>query len=276
MATFYSLVQGVRERLTPILKDNKCVETGLLTPDEFVTAGDQLVHTFPSWAWGVIEDESHVRSILPKDKQFLVTRSVSCPQRIWEGTNEMLINDVDGGEWTSADTKRRKEMAEYDIEDMNAIRNNNNNTINEAEQEIWDVQADEDEDMLIVDERSIRNMQRYYDIYLTYDMFYRTPRMWLMGYDEHGNPLTFNEIKQDIAAEQADKTITMESFPHKNISMPTIHPCKHSQVMKKMFAMDIGDSNDRAVRFYVPIFLKFMASIMPYIHYDNTMSISKQ
>ena len=139
----------------------------------------------------------------------------------------------------------------------------------------WGVGVDEDEDMFIVDEDTVKNTQRYYDVYLTYDIYYRTPRMWLMGYDEYGNPLSFHDVKQDISSDQADKTITVESFPHKNITMPTVHPCRHSHVMKKMFALDINGDNDRAVRFYIPIFLKFMASVMPYIYYDNTMSIKK-
>lgn len=39
---------------------------------------------------------------------------------------------------------------------------------------------------------------------------------------------------QDISAEHAGKTITMEIHPHLGVTMTSIHPCKHAPVMKKM------------------------------------------
>lgn len=32
--------------------------------------------------------------------------------------------------------------------------------------------------------------QRAYDISITYDKYYQTPRVWLFGYNEHRQPLT--------------------------------------------------------------------------------------
>lgn len=31
---------------------------------------------------------------------------------------------------------------------------------------------------------------RIYDLSITYDTYYQTPRLWLTGYDEYSNPLT--------------------------------------------------------------------------------------
>lgn len=46
---------------------------------------------------------------------------------------------------------------------------------------------------------------RTYDISIVYDKYYRTPRVYLFGYDEHRQPLTTDQIMQDISADHANK-----------------------------------------------------------------------
>ena len=53
----------------------------MLTPEEFVAAGDQLVHRCPTWSWAG-GDPARRRPYLPADKQFLVTRGVPCRSRV--------------------------------------------------------------------------------------------------------------------------------------------------------------------------------------------------
>ena len=60
---------------------SKFIEKGILIPQEFVTAGDQLVHTCPTWEWKPAIDARHKRSELPEDKQYLYTR-VPCSKRV--------------------------------------------------------------------------------------------------------------------------------------------------------------------------------------------------
>jgi len=51
-----------------------------VTPNEFVIAGDHLVHTCPTWEWAC-GDECKTKSYLPKNKQYLITRNVPCVRR---------------------------------------------------------------------------------------------------------------------------------------------------------------------------------------------------
>ena len=70
--------------LTPMvgtLKETKFLEKGVLTPEEFVIAGDNLVHKCATWQW-VGGDVKNADNRFPADKQFLITRQVSCMKRI--------------------------------------------------------------------------------------------------------------------------------------------------------------------------------------------------
>jgi len=163
---------------------------------------------------------------------------------------------------------------------------------------------------------------RTYDVMITYDKYYQTPRIWLLGYDESGNPLTPSQVFQDVSAEHAYKTVTIEPFPHSTtLTATSVHPCKHASVMKKVIdRMNAGiteeqkrmglaakekdsksgkkwlggmvrkvtggsggespssgaetpasdDADGMRVDFYLVVFLKFIASIVPTIEVDST------
>lgn len=55
----------------------------------------------------------------------------------------------------------------------------------------------------------------------------------LRANDQHKKPLTVKEIFQDVPADHAFKTMTMEAFPHSGTQLASVHPCKHASVMKK-------------------------------------------
>jgi ubiquitin-like-conjugating enzyme ATG3 len=72
-------------------------------------------------------------------------------------------------------------------------------------------------------------------MYIIYDEYYYTPRMFFSATDFGGKPVENERIKEDIQKEYLDKTLTMEPFNFiESISMPTVHPCKHAAVLKSM------------------------------------------
>jgi ubiquitin-like-conjugating enzyme ATG3 len=59
--------------------------------------------------------------------------------------------------------------------------------------------------------------------------------MFFSAIDYYGKPVSNEDIKQDIQKEYLDKTLTVENFPFiENTRMPTVHPCKHANVLKSM------------------------------------------
>ena len=53
----------------------------MLTPEEYVRAGDHLVKTCPNWQWAT-GDPSKRKPYLPPGKQFLTTRGVPSYRRV--------------------------------------------------------------------------------------------------------------------------------------------------------------------------------------------------
>lgn len=96
MASILSWMKETREYLTPVLTTSSFIEKGILTPEEFVRAGDQLVHTCPTWKWQSGERGSR-KSYLPADKQYLSTAGVNCYRRIAHLKQNTVDVDVDGG-----------------------------------------------------------------------------------------------------------------------------------------------------------------------------------
>ena len=122
------------------------------------------------------------------------------------------------------------------------------------------------------DKSEVVNCRRY-NISLTYDKYYATPRLWLQGYDEKKKPLE-KEMFDDVMAEHAKKTVTLEKHTHlEGAKQATIHPWEHATVMKKMIDIMIENGKEPTVELYLFIFLKFLSSVIPTIQYDFTTDI---
>ena len=116
-------------------------------------------------------------------------------------------------------------------------------------------------------------MQRTYDLSITYDKYYQTPRVFLFGYDEQRRPLSTTQIFQDISQDHAKKTVTIEVHPHEDVTLASIHPCRHANVMKRIIDHLDDAGSELRVDHYLLIFLKFLSSVLPTMEYDYTTSM---
>lgn len=283
----------VAEKLTPVLKNSKFKETGVLTPEEFVAAGDFITFRCGTWQWASGE-ESKRRPYLPPDKQFLITRNVPCYRRVkdmeYNDNGSANIVDDDGENWVtthnaidSCSKGGEEEIAEImsSVQISNSKQDEEDNDNDEDIPELDDNFDTEDnlveeEDPAALDDKGADSnilKTRTYDLSITYDKYYQTPRLWLFGYDEQGRPLPPEAIFQDISQDHAKKTVTMEPHPHLNVVQASIHPCRHSNVMKRIIDHLVDSGKDLRVDQYLILFLKFVSAIIPTVEYDYTISM---
>jgi len=301
MQNIYNSVKSgglkVAEFLTPVLKESKFQETGVITPEEFLAAGDHLVHHCPSWQWAT-GDEASVKDYLPKEKQFLITRNVPCYKRCrqmeYKANQELLLDTEDpeggwvdthhfaedGGEINKV-TEGVKEML------MEEKETTEDATAEDSDEEAIDMEdfvesGKLEEDTGVVEPRVEVTHQggeilstRTYDLNITYDKYYQTPRLWLFGYDEKRQAMTVDQMYEDFSADHANKTITMETHPHiPGPPQASVHPCKHAQTMKKLLDQIAEGGGELGVHQYLILFLKFVQAIIPTIEYDFTQNFS--
>lgn len=122
---------------------------------------------------------------------------------------------------------------------------------------------------------------RTYNLSLTYDKYYQTPRVWMMGKSAEGQPLSGKQMMEDVMSDYANRTVTIENHPHVLAPHASIHPCQHGKVMKtivrnliKASASDGNADMGPSVEMYLFIFLKFVSSMIPTINYDFTMDVT--
>lgn len=115
---------------------------------------------------------------------------------------------------------------------------------------------------------------RTYDLHITYNKYYQTPHLFLIGYDEHRKPLSVEEMFEDVSQDNAKKTVTIENHPHLGPNMASIHPCKHGDLMKKFIQIAEDGGNELSVHSYLIIFLKFVQSVIPTINYDYSQNFT--
>ena len=169
------------------------------------------------------------------------------------------------------------DMEDYDDAD-NVVTNTSIADDNEQKEEQQKQQNNENKSMFKVKEKAESKIlkTRTYDVSITYDKYYRVPRVWLRGYDENGNPLSSSQIFEDISADHAHKTVTVEPHIHTGIVSASIHPCRHSEVMKRFMTKFEESGKQMTVDGYLFLFLKFMSAVIPTIQYDFTQSVDSK
>ncbi|XP_074579452.1 autophagy-related protein 3-like [Curcuma longa] len=297
--------KGTVERITGPRTVSALKEKGVLSVSEFVLAGDNLVAKCPTWSWEAGEPSKR-KTYLPADKQYLITRNVPCLRRASSveeeydaAGGEFLLGDDDGDDndgWLathgmpkgtkSADEEVLPSMESLDIRKGVTIKSIPSYFGGEEEDDIPDMADYEDSENLIEadpatlqskylvatepeDDNILRT--RTYDISITYDKYYQTPRVWLTGYDESRAPLQPELVFEDVSQDHARKTVTIEDHPHLPGKHASVHPCRHGAVMKKIMDVLISRGVEPEVDKYLFLFLKFIASVVPTIEYDYTM-----
>ncbi|KAL6942549.1 hypothetical protein ACO0QE_003728 [Hanseniaspora vineae] len=287
--------------------------------------------------------DMNIRDFLPKEKQFLVTRKVVCDKRVDIPLEDYEVNDEEqaGSERNSKSTEDELGDEGWVVENLKNLNLNDRTGSQKAEQtntafahaghtlnpdnddefveEIFEEDFEDNADDFdetngvegfeSVSAAELNVTTRYYDLYITYSTSYRVPKMYLVGFDSDGLPLQPKAMMDDITPDYRSKTATIENLPFfKNkMTSVSIHPCKHSNVMrmlmnKKLEGVSFQKQSDEAdsreeggntnleahkneehqfqdneddeglrVDQYLVVFLKFISSVVPTIQYDFTM-----
>ncbi len=243
-----STLSSWREYLTPVTHVSTFRKTGEITPEEFIQAGDYLVYKFPTWSWGS-GSKSKRRDFLPPDKQFLVTKHVPSYIRAssfeeGEGNDGNFADEVEDEEgWTTTggslnpikQTTSSNSVNKDNDKDDSGISLDNEDDFDEID----DFEEDDDDVALpgILDSQNKTTNTRTYNLYITYSTSYRVPKMYLSGFNSDGNPLSPDDMFEDIVGEYKHKTVTIEKSPFiDDLTMVSIHPCRHANVMRVLIS----------------------------------------
>ncbi|TYJ22881.1 hypothetical protein E1A91_A08G154100v1 [Gossypium mustelinum] len=293
--------KGTVERITGPRTVSAFKEKGVLSVSEFILVGDNLVSKCPTWSWESGEPSKR-KSYLPTEKQYLITRNVPCLRRAasveeeYEAAGgEVLLDNEDNDGWLATHGKPKdKSDVEENLPSMETLEIRQNAVrsipsyfgVGEDEEDIPDMADYEEADNLV--ETDAATLQptylvaqepdndnilrtRTYDVSITYDKYYQTPRVWLTGYDESRMLLQPELVLEDVSQDHAHKTVTIEDHPHLPGKHASVHPCRHGAVMKKIIDVLMSRGVEPEVDKYLFLFLKFVASVIPTIEYDYTM-----
>lgn len=237
-------------------------QTGTLTAKEFIEAGDALCQKIPVWEWA--SGSPDVQPYLPPEKKYLVFRGATCFERADNPEMDALAGQgVEEDDWvaTHPGYKPKPKAQAQEKKEIN-----------------WD---DDDEEVIDDDDKAQTRPCRLYDVYVVWDKYYQTPRVFLQGY-ENGKALSKEEMMQDVYAENREKTVSIDPHPYLDAPCISIHPCRHSETMRailehqreRLEAAQEGIPESQKVPFIFPTymalfaFLKFISSVVPTIQYD--------
>ncbi|KAL4489875.1 hypothetical protein ABPG72_010774 [Tetrahymena utriculariae] len=244
--------------------ESRFFEEGKLTPQEFITSGDALINMCPQWKWMPASAEKYKNKYLPTEKQYLLMEKVPCDQRVQELMDSIAVNEKeDDEEYIINDQKKNNDqhVIETKIGQLSIKEH-----FTEGKQGGEEKKEENEDDNVVVVEAPIE--RRYYDLSICYDLVTYTPHLFLQGVDEDNVPLKQNQVFEDIVSHYSNKTITFEVMPQTGIIQASLHPCKHSQVIKHM--VDNINQSGGSIKSHqcLFVFLKFLQSVIPTIEYD--------
>ena len=270
MNNLFQKYKNVADKLIPNLKNNDFLNSGMLTKEEFIIAGNYLTQNYNEWIWE--KADSKIPYLIFKNIQY---------KNINDFIIDDNINNNDDDEWniytrennsnTNTNTKTNITKDTDTVTEVYQINqkkiNNDNIDLMEFEEEL----DNEDDDAIISNSELLQNHQKKkYDITITYDNYYRTPRIWFHAYDYYNHPIHNEEILKDFSLEHTNVSVTIETHPYYNLECISVHPCKHAEAMKKLIKIELENDQTVDIKQYFIYFLKFVSCIFPNIIFDFT------
>ena len=172
------------------------------------------------------------------------------------------MEKVDGDYCLTSVSRERITLTNKNRQFLVVCDDKNHEIVNNDEEMLCDIK--EGDSILSNDPKR----RRYYTVLISYDKYYRTPRIYFHGYDDTGAALSPELLYEDVYWENAHKTVTLERFPFTEQPMCSVHPCNHGRTMKKIIEQCMDHDLCPTVEQYLFIFLKLFASIIPFVEFD--------
>ena len=252
--TLYNTYKNLAEKVIPELKDNNFLVSGMLTLSEFQISGNHLIELNPSWRWN-------------KEKNMLVLPFIQVKKVEFHQTNEEQEQDdtIDQYKWNIYDSDT---PIKHTITKNNVVQSIDNEENDSDEYDFSDFEIEQTTDIATSEIDDTHKSQHFYDVSITYDHYYRTPRIWFFGVDYTRAPLKESSIFKDFSVEHMKVSATLETHPITELNSISVHPCKHADAMKKMFKFAIQQNKDIKIESYLLHFLKFVSCIIPHLCFD--------
>jgi ubiquitin-like-conjugating enzyme ATG3 len=276
--TLYDNYKAAAEKVIPDLTNNKFTQTGMLTKDEFKVACNHLMKIDSTWEWNVTDICLQKRNILCHvmkiEEDYNASETNEFDMSIYDFTEDDIdntdttITNTSGVINTTSETISKTKTIEIEMEDAN-----------DSDSDDDGLAELEDNTLISSDEATIQTSQQavdsaghYYDVYITYDQYYRTPRIWFIGKKVDGTLLSSEDTYTDFMAEYLKVSLTMELNPVLHMQCVSVHPCKHAYAMQRMIAYDMEkkDESEINIEDYLVYFMKFASSVIPQLEFDCT------
>ncbi|CDR97561.1 -Autophagy-related protein 3 [Babesia bigemina] len=213
-------------------------EKGAVTPADFMAAGDAIVAEDSRWEW-VSDGSSSALDCLNADKQYLCAYDIPCLR-----IPKLVTSEV--GDWKLCELARDAEGP--------AFAHRTDSEIPSLEPRIVEGDCND-----LYDNGTPSRPYRRYDISITYDRYYETPRIWLIGFDAFGLPLSHNEMLNDVPSVYAGRTVTVERHPYTAELNITVHPCYQMEALHRQKSSNAAYRPENAITFALQIW----SSVLP-------------
>lgn len=250
--SLYEGYKAAAEMVIPDLKDSNFLKTGMLTKEEFRLSGDKLIQNDMSWSWNVPGECLVKTRILCNKIQLEQDINASDDINVFNLKNE---------------TETSETLKNVDEED---------DKVDGEESDDGFLADFEQDDLLENDPGTVgveyNDANHYYNVSVTYDQYYRTPRIWFEGIDAYGDMLSQKDIYSDFMVEYIKVSLTLERHPILDMNCISVHPCKHAFAMQKMFAFELEKKDESEVKIedYLVHFLKFASCVIPQLEFDKS------